>query len=76
MPILLFHLKVACLIFGYHFITKKSPQLGTFCVLQFIASKIQSKILSKSTLRQLRGVGWGGRWEDGSRGRGNLYTYG
>ena len=50
MPILLFHLKVACLIFGYHFITKKSPQLGTFCVLQFIVSKIQSKILSKSTL--------------------------
>ena len=23
-----------------------------------------------------RGVGWGGRWEGGSRGRGHMYTYG
>ena len=26
-------------------------------------------------LWQLRGVGWGGRWEGGSRGRGHMYTY-
>ena len=25
---------------------------------------------------QSRGVGWGGRWEGGSRGRGYMYTYG
>ena len=25
---------------------------------------------------QPRGVGWGGRWEGGSRGRGRVYTYG
>ena len=25
---------------------------------------------------QSRGVGWGGRWEGGSRGRGHMYTYG
>ena len=25
---------------------------------------------------QPRGVGWGGRWEGGSRGRGYVYTYG
>ena len=23
-----------------------------------------------------RGVGWGGRWEGGSKGRGYMYTYG
>ena len=23
-----------------------------------------------------RGVGWGGRWEGGSKGRGHMYTYG
>ena len=22
------------------------------------------------------GVGWGGRWEGGSRGKGHMYTYG
>ena len=27
-------------------------------------------------LYQLRGVGWGGRWEGGSKGRGYMCTYG
>ena len=27
-------------------------------------------------LYQTRGVGWGGRWEGGSKGRGYMYTYG
>ena len=27
-------------------------------------------------LYQPRGVGWGGRWERGSKGRGYMYTYG
>ena len=27
-------------------------------------------------LYQLRGVGWGGRWEEVSKGRGYMYTYG
>ena len=27
-------------------------------------------------LCQPRGVGWGGRWEGGSKGRGYMYTYG
>ena len=26
--------------------------------------------------RGVRGMGWGGRWEIGSRGRGYMYTYG
>ena len=30
----------------------------------------------KNVLGQPRGVGWGGRWEGGSRGRGHIYTYG
>ena len=25
---------------------------------------------------QPRGVGWGGRWEGGSKGKGYMYTYG
>ena len=27
-------------------------------------------------LFQSRGMGWGGRWEEGSKGRGYMYTYG
>ena len=27
-------------------------------------------------LYQFRGVGWGGRWGEGSQGRGHMYTYG
>ena len=27
-------------------------------------------------LYQPRGVGWGGRWDGGSKGRGYMYTYG
>ena len=30
----------------------------------------------KRALYQSRGVGWGGRWEGGSKGRGYIYTYG
>ena len=28
------------------------------------------------TLYQARGMGWGGRWEAGSKGRGYMYVYG
>ena len=30
----------------------------------------------KQALYQPRGVGLGGQWEEGSRGRGHMYTYG
>ena len=30
----------------------------------------------KGALYQPRGVGWGGRWEGGSKGRGYMSTYG
>ena len=30
----------------------------------------------KQELCQLREVEWGGRWEEGSKGRGYMYTYG
>ena len=30
----------------------------------------------KQGLYQSRGVGWGGRWDGGSKGRGYTYTYG
>ena len=28
------------------------------------------------SIYQTRGVGWGGGWEGGSKGRGCMYTYG
>ena len=31
---------------------------------------------SNGTLYQSRRVGWGGKWEDGSKGKGYMYTYG
>jgi len=31
---------------------------------------------SNKTLYQPRGVGWGGRWEGGSKGRGYMHMYG
>ena len=41
--------------------------MGICCVAQ----KTQT-----GALYQTRGVGWGGRWEGGSRGRGYMHTYG
>ena len=32
--------------------------------------------LNQGLSYQSRGVGWGGRWEGGSKGRGHMYTYG
>ena len=32
--------------------------------------------LKQGLCHQPRGVGWGGRWEGGSKGRGYMYTYG
>ena len=34
------------------------------------------KKLEQGLCNQPRGVGWGGRWEGGSKGRGYMYTYG
>ena len=31
---------------------------------------------SNGALYQPRGMGWGGRWEGSSKGRGYMYTYG
>ena len=36
-----------------------------------IAQKTQT-----GALYQSRGVGWGGRWEGGAKGTGDMYTYG
>ena len=41
--------------------------MGIFC----IAQETQT-----GALYQPRGVGWGGRWEGGSNGKGYMYTYG
>ena len=32
--------------------------------------------IQTGALHQPRGVGWGERWEGGSKGRGYMYTYG
>ena len=32
--------------------------------------------IQTGALHQSRGVGWDGRWEGGSQGRGYMYTYG
>ena len=35
-----------------------------------------AKETQTGALYQPRGVGWGGRWEGGSKGRGYMYIYG
>ena len=35
-----------------------------------------AKETQTGVLYQPRGMGWGGRWEGGSEGRGYMYTYG
>ena len=32
--------------------------------------------IQTGALWQQRGVGWGGKWEGGSKGRGHIYIYG
>ena len=34
-----------------------------------------SQETQRGALYQSRGVGWGGRWEEGSKGRGYMYIY-
>ena len=43
----------------------KIDSQGNLCVIQGMGALLQP-----------RGIGWGGRWEGGSKGRGYLYTYG
>ena len=33
-----------------------------------------SQVTQTGALHQPRGMGWGGRWEEVSRGRGHMYT--
>ena len=51
----------------YITICKIDSQWGICCMAQETQT---------GSLYQPRGVGWGGRWEGGSKGRGYLYTYG
>ena len=51
----------------YITICKIDSQLGICCMAQETQT---------GALYQPRGVGWGGRWEGGSKGRGYIYTYG
>ena len=37
---------------------------------------LQHSLKSRMLIFPARGVGWGGRWDGGSRGRGCIYTYG
>ena len=41
--------------------------MGTCCM---------AKETQTGALYQHRGMGWGGRWEGSSKGRGYMYTYG
>jgi len=41
-----------------------------------VSEKIKYTSAQTGALYQPRGVGWGGRWERGSRGRGHMYTHG
>ena len=51
----------------YITICKIDSHMGICCMAQ------ETQI---GALYQPRGVGWGGRWEGASRGRGYMYTYG
>ena len=48
-------------------ICKINSQTGICCLSQETQTR---------ALYQPRGVGWEGRWEGGSKGRGYMYTYG
>ena len=37
---------------------------------------VQLRKLKKGLCINVEGVGWGGRWDGGSKGRGYMYTYG
>ena len=47
--------------------------INIICKIVQICCTMQGAQLG--TLWQSRGLGWGGKWEGGSRGRGHVYTY-
>ena len=54
--------------------------METYITICKIASQWEFAVwlrkLKQGLCYQPRGVGWGGRWEGGSKGRGYMYTYG
>ena len=52
-------------------VKKDSQWEFAICIAICIAQETQTR-----TLYQPRQVGWSGRWEGGSKGRGYMYTYG
>ena len=52
--------------------------METYIIIHKIANENLPYGLGNSTgaLYQPRGVGWGGKWEGGSKGRESMYTYG
>ena len=50
---------------------------GVACTLHITICKTESQWeFAQTLLCEPRGLGWGGRWEGGSRGRGPMCTYG
>ena len=66
----------------YDFFTHSSvdEHLGCFHVIASVngAAKFAAgcREVKPSAVGQPRGVGWGGRWEGGSKGRGHMCTHG
>ena len=48
----------------------------TVCKIDSLGNLLYGSGNSNRALYQSRGVGWGGRWEGSSKGRGYMYTYG
>ena len=59
----------------------EKSNMETFITLPYVKYIANGNLLygsgnSNRDLYQPRGVGWGGRWEEISKGRGHLHTYG
>ena len=50
--------------------------METYITICKIAKGNMAQETQTGALYQPRGVGWGGRWEGVSKGRGYMYTYG
>ena len=48
----------------------------TICKIDGQRACCMAQETQTGALYQPRGVGWGGRWEGGSKGRGYMYPYG
>ena len=61
---------------GEERVRRRQSNMETYITICKIESQWEFTVWLRKLIQGFQGMGWGGRWEGASKGRGYMYTYG